>query len=190
MSIVAVLKSEHVIDDSKKFYELSARGPLVRYLRGQIHDLTVSEYYDDVLPGNYRESVQCQNVQKLTYADNSFDVCTSTDVFEHVPDDMQGFLEILRVLKPGGVFIFTVPLSEVEDTVERAVMKNDGIHHIHPATYHGDAIRGSNRVLVYRDYGQDIQTRLRKAGFSSVRIIKSEANRYLDFGSNVIVARV
>ncbi len=189
MSMVAVLISEDVFARGAKFYELSARGPLVEYLRKKVGDLTVSEYFDDVSPGHYRGLVQCQDVQRLTYSDQSFDVCTSTEVFEHIPDDVTGFRNIRRVLKPGGVFIFTVPFSDVPETVERAQLTDEGIKYILPALYHGDAIRGSKGVLVFRDYGRDLLDRLLLAGFSSSKIIKSEIHPFLCFGSYVIVAR-
>jgi ubiquinone/menaquinone biosynthesis C-methylase UbiE len=32
-------------------------------------------------------------VQRLSFADASFDLCTSTEVFEHVPDDRAGLRE-------------------------------------------------------------------------------------------------
>jgi ubiquinone/menaquinone biosynthesis C-methylase UbiE len=39
-----------------------------------------------------------QDVQHLTFSDASFDVVTSNQVFEHVPDDIKGYAECLRVL--------------------------------------------------------------------------------------------
>jgi SAM-dependent methyltransferase len=40
-------------------------------------------------------------------------------VFEHVPDDARGFSELRRVLRPGGKMLFTVPLFDAPDTVDR-----------------------------------------------------------------------
>ena len=40
---------------------------------------------------------------------NTFDVVTALDVLEHVDDDMQALRELLRVSKPGGFLVITVP---------------------------------------------------------------------------------
>src|SRR5687768_10439933 len=65
MSIVAVLK-QHVLNlGGKRVYELSSRGPVVRFLTSQGFDLTCSEYFDDVRPGEWHDGVQCQDVQRL-----------------------------------------------------------------------------------------------------------------------------
>lgn len=58
-----------------------------------------SEGYDAVLfDGN-----------RLPFDDNSFNIVASLDVLEHTPDDVKALKEWLRVLKPGGKLILTVP---------------------------------------------------------------------------------
>jgi len=181
--------------DSMKFspeaivYELSSRGALFRFLRKKFRNLYFSEYYDDVAPGLMKRGVICQDVQNLLLGDKIFDVVTSTEVFEHVPDDMKGFREIYRVLKTGGYFIFTVPLLENQKTVERCFLQSDGslVHKLDPE-YHGDRIRGQGKVLAFRNYGQDIVERLNKCGFhSEVRGVTSMLNVIKD--NMVILAR-
>lgn len=44
-----------------------------------------------------------QDVQSLSYEDNSFDIVTCISVIEHVPDDATAMKEMARVLKKGGV---------------------------------------------------------------------------------------
>ena len=188
-SIAAVL--QELIPDfrNKEHYELSSRGPFFEFLEQNVEKLTYTEYFDDIEPGKYKKDVQCQDVQKLTFEDSVFDVVTSTEVFEHVPDDIAGFGEIYRVLRNGGYFIFTVPLSDSEDTVTRAVIEDGRIKYLLSPEYHDDSIRGERRVLVFRDYGRDIVHRLKRAGFRGVRIVEVP-----DFGSfgyyrGVMVAR-
>lgn len=175
MSHVAVLREEVGGLRGLHVYELSARGPLVEWLRRNAGKLTCSEYLDDVPAGETVDGVQCQDVQRLTHASASFDVCTSTEVFEHVPEDARGFAELHRVLRPGGRLVFSVPMSGSEKTVERARLRGGTIEHLLPPEYHGDRIRGQGRVLAYRNYGLDILDRVRNAGFSDVRIVTPHA---------------
>lgn len=170
-------------------YELSSRGAFFDYLGRFCRNLTFSEYFDDVPPGGFREGIQCQDVERLTYADASFDLCTSTEVFEHVPDDMRGFAEIARVLRKGGMFLFTVPLSGGRRSVERARRAGGGgIEYLLPPVYHGDRLRGRGKVLCYRDYGNDILERLLASGFSRSELILPERSRWWGMGRPVVMA--
>ncbi|MDP2159618.1 MAG: class I SAM-dependent methyltransferase [Flavobacterium sp.] len=45
----------------------------------------------------------------MSYPDSFFDLAVAFDVLEHVENDIELINEIYRVLKPEGVFIFTVP---------------------------------------------------------------------------------
>lgn len=177
LSLISVLNEVVAGLGEKSVYELSSRGSLYAYLKRESGRLTGSEYFEDVAPGERRGGVLCQNVECLTFADESFDVCTSTEVFEHVADDSRGFSEICRVLKPGGVFVFTVPMSGQARTRERARRLPSGeTEHILPPEYHGDRLRGQGRVLVYRDYGEDIVTRLKDRGFEAAEIRRPGAS--------------
>jgi SAM-dependent methyltransferase len=171
MSHVSVLREEVRSLAGLHVYELSAKGPLLDWLRLHAAKVTCSEYLDGVAAGETVGGVQCQDVRRLTYAAGSFDVCTSTEVFEHVAEDAPGFAELHRVLRPGGRLIFSVPMSGQEKTIERARLKDGKIEHLLPPEYHGDRIRGQGRVLAYRNYGEDILDRVRAAGFSDVRLV-------------------
>ena len=171
----------------ERVLELSSRGALVRFLRKTGCALTTCEYFDDVTLGLYKGETQCQDVQQLTYADDSFDICTSTEVFEHVPSDRAGFREVFRVLRPGGLIAFTVPISEKPVTVERAEVGAHGITHFLPPEYHGDRLRGAGKVLCFRNYGLDIQTRLNQAGFVAVALPLITHPDWFNFGRRVIL---
>ncbi|MGH7731856.1 MAG: class I SAM-dependent methyltransferase, partial [Candidatus Eiseniibacteriota bacterium] len=137
-------------DGSLEFLKAREEGPLdvavsprnpLRYppnLRRRYRALTLSEYFDDIRPGDWKGGVQCQDVQRLTYPDDSFDLVTSTEVFEHVPDDGRAFAEVHRVLRPGGFLVFTVPLMDTTPTLERARIERGAIVHLVAPEYHGD----------------------------------------------------
>ncbi len=46
---------------------------------------------------------------KLPFADDSFDKVITSEVLEHVQDDVAAISEMVRVLRPGGMFAATVP---------------------------------------------------------------------------------
>lgn len=54
-------------------------------------------------------SITKKSINDLGFEDNFFDAVFSTEVLEHVPNDLDALKEVRRVLKPGGIYIFTVP---------------------------------------------------------------------------------
>jgi SAM-dependent methyltransferase len=188
LAMVSALIAERPGFRKDRVYELSSRGPLYGFLRREVADLTFSEYFDDLPPGESRNGVQCQDIHRLTHAGASFDLVTSTEVFEHVADDRRGFAEIRRVLRPGGAFVFTVPIEDAERTVERARLVGGKVEHLLAPAYHDDRIRGRGAVLVFRDYGRDITGRLLAAGFGAARIEPRYTRAFLGEGRGVVVA--
>jgi SAM-dependent methyltransferase len=49
------------------------------------------------------------DARQLPFADGSFDVVITSEVLEHIQDDVAAIAEMVRVLKPGGRFAATVP---------------------------------------------------------------------------------
>ena len=91
MAIGIVLKRLLKKFASMRIYILSSSGPLFDFLSKSAGELVFSQYFDDIYPGEYKGNTQCQDVQQLTYNNGSFDICISSEVFEHVPDDIGGF---------------------------------------------------------------------------------------------------
>lgn len=190
LSIGSVLVHEVPDLARRHVYEVSSRSALARCLRKHAGRVTLSQYFEDVPLGELKDGVQCQDVQRLTYPDACFDICTSSEVFEHVADDSKGFREMCRVLKPGGLLLFTVPLSGAEKTTERARLTENGIEHILEPSYHDDPILGPRTALAFRDYGMDIVDRLERAGFVRCRVVQSEDVAGWGFARRVVSARV
>lgn len=131
-----------------------------------------------------------QDVQRLTFPDSSFDLCTSTDVLEHVQDGSRAFRELWRILKPGGLLVFTVPLSAAAETVERAWLDAEGrLHHRLPPEYHGDPVSSDGHILAWRNYGNDICQRLLQAGFAVVTLELPQGHLAWAYCRQVVVAR-
>ena len=112
-----------------------------------------------------------QSLERLTYVDASFDVVLTSDVFEHVRLDDRAHREIVRVLRPGGVYAFTVAHHPGRETVERVRIVDpddpaSDVFVLEPE-YHGDANSIADEALVYRRYGSDLLERLASLGLAA-----------------------
>ena len=126
-------------------------------------------FCSDLLPGvppgkELEERVFCQDLEKLTFPDRSFDVVITEDVLEHVKYHEKAFREAHRVLSDRGVHIFTVPFVFDQPTIVRFDTENDLL--LLPPEYHDDSLRG--RILAYRTFGIDMYELLEKIGFRTV----------------------
>jgi SAM-dependent methyltransferase len=59
--------------------------------------------------GRGHEDVTVARVEEVPFPDASFDLVTCLDVIEHTPDDVASLRELLRVTRPGGRLVVTVP---------------------------------------------------------------------------------
>ena len=174
---------------SMSVFEMSSRGSFVNFLKKNCLALELSEYWPDLPRGSERDGISCQNVEQLTFRDGSFDLCTSTEVFEHVSDDTRGFSEIHRVLKPGGWLVFSVPLKGGSTLKRAEIIDGELVHHVTPPEYHDDLLSGPKTVLAYRTYGTDIVEKLKNVGFR-IAEINDCAVDYLDgYGRKIVVAQ-
>ena len=107
------------------------------------------------------EGVRSENLEALTFEDDSIDVFCTQDVFEHIFSPSKAAREIARVLKNGGIHIFTAPKHKgVANSFRRSVLDEDGvIRHIFEPEYHGNPV-GDGRSLVTWRYGSDFESLL------------------------------
>ncbi|WP_298432764.1 class I SAM-dependent methyltransferase [Geobacter sp.] len=64
-----------------------------------------------------RDTLYIENITKLSFQDNFFDIIICSHVLEHIIDDITAMRELLRVLKPNGVAFLMVPCN-VDNTIE------------------------------------------------------------------------
>ena len=144
-------------------YEPGLIGQFRKHFR-TLDNYATSYFWNDVPIGEYNEGVQCQDLMRLQYDDASFDLVVTSDIFEHVRRPFEGFLEINRVLKPGGMHIFSIPVQHPmrPKTVFRVDTSGDDDVFILPPHYHGAPKGGKS--LVYADFGSDIVETMNQNG--------------------------
>ena len=110
-----------------------------------------------------------QDLERLTFPDACFDVVLTSDVMEHVRLEQRAHEEVRRVLKPNGVYLFTVPHFRDRVTIERVKIVDPADPSrdvdVLPREYHGDANSEDGRALAYRSFGIDLDGKLSRLGF-------------------------
>lgn len=100
-----------------------------------------------------------EDIQQITFEDDSFDLVWCSHVLEHVPDDRRAMRELRRITKPFGHVIIQVPLwHNVTDEDLIDINTIDRTQRF----YQHDHLRL---------YGYDIEDRLKESGFQ-VEVIR------------------
>lgn len=132
-----------------------------------------SEYLGhDRAGGDVVAGIRHEDAMAMTYADDTFDVLVSQDVFEHVPDIGLTLAEASRVLRPGGWMWFSVPFhSDRVETVRRAELRAGQVVELLPPQYHGNPVDAEAGSLVFYDHGWGLLDACRDAGFADAHVI-------------------
>jgi SAM-dependent methyltransferase len=173
-----------------RLYNVEANGPLHAALADS-PGYFCSEYWGEAaIPGTLVNGVRHEDLERLSFADACFDIVLSSDVLEHVPDAYCAHREILRVLRPGGRHIFTVPFTGAARDDVRARRVDGGIEYLAEPLYHGDPVRPGEGVLVWQIFGAEMLTRLQAMGFTTEALqLREPAHGIIGDGTLVFVAR-
>lgn len=138
------------------------------------------------------DGITHQDICHTSFADASFDIIVSNDVFEHVPEPDIGFRETRRILKNQGILIATFPWNpDLPHCRSRAKLKPDSgaIEHLEKPLYHGNPL-SSKGSLVFTDFSSRVLHTIQKAGFSDVRVhwYRSEVFGHLGGYQSVFMA--
>ena len=88
---------------------VSGRGAS-RRLKNEAPGYVPSHYYPNVAAGEMVNGVRREDLENLSFEDETFDLHLTQDVFEHLFNPAAAFREIARTLRPGGAHVFTTPL--------------------------------------------------------------------------------
>jgi SAM-dependent methyltransferase len=139
-----------------RIHESSPGGPSSDKIRRECQKLVATQFFSDVPRGELRDGQQSENLESLTFQDNSFDLVITQDVFEHILRPERAFAEIARTLRPDGAHVFTVPYYRGKKTVIRAQAKaSGGIEHLMEPDYHLNPIDPAGS-LVITEWGDEI----------------------------------
>jgi SAM-dependent methyltransferase len=141
---------------SLKIHESSPGGPSSKMIEKHCSEYTPTQFFQDIPLGEFKDGIRCENLEQMTFEDNSFDLLISQDVFEHVMNPADAFKEIGRTLKLGGAHVFTIPwYPHLKQTVQRARQLDDGeIEFLEEAIYHGNPIDNKGSLVTF-DWGVD-----------------------------------
>lgn len=145
-------------------YEPGVSGPFRKHFM-DLPNYHQSFFWEGVKLGKKRDGVECQDLMRLTYDDDSFDLVITSDILEHVRKPELAFHEIRRVLRPGGRHIFSIPLTwpMPANSISRVDTSTGEDVFLMTPHYHGDGKGG--RSLVYTDFGADLLARLAEMDF-------------------------
>lgn len=133
------------------------RGPS-RRLVAEAPGYLPSQYYPNVPVGESVNGVRCENLENLSFDDESIDLHVTQDVFEHLFDPAAAFREIARTLRPGGAHVFTTPLENKGGPTQFCARRTpDGqvVQLLEPAQYHGNPLSPAGSLVTVR-WGYDI----------------------------------
>lgn len=140
--------SDSIQAESIRFLEINDAGNLTPLLRRLKHYTFVAYPETDM-----------QKMERIP--DRSFDVVIHSDTLEHVPRPSDALGECLRVLRPGGILAYTVPVI-----VGRLGRAREGL----PASYHGAPGHETEDMRVVTEYGADFWCEPVAAGFRTVTL--------------------
>lgn len=172
-AVIDFLRRRIGSDLPRKVYVAEQTTPQYRRLQQIFPSVVGSEY----LGPEYRSGdvhihwrrlnrVRHEDLTKLSFPDREFDLVITQDVFEHVPDYVQAFRELARILAPGGKLVFTIPFFfDLATTRIRASIGAEGVIHHLPPEIHGNPVSAEGS-LCFQNFGWDILDALRDAGFA------------------------
>ena len=178
-AILHVIKSSLAARSTKPvfLYAMEQITPLFQWLNQHSKDLmcTGSEYLgENIKSGTIIDGIisgmRHENVESLSFTDQSFDIIVSNDVLEHVNSPEKALSEMYRVLKTDGEVFSTIPCHINKlNTVRRAELTDGKVNYLLPEMYHGNPLseKGS---LVFNDFGWDFMKQMKVIGFQDVAL--------------------
>jgi len=151
---------------TRSFSSLNSKAVLHFNQINQLHpvlsgaeQLVETMYRPGMQPGESVDGLVHQDMTCLTFPDSSFDLVLHSDTIEHILDYEKALSEAERVLKPGGIQIYTIPLLHKRQTRQRIGMDVCGQRtNLLPPSGHGS----EGEFPVVWEFGGDFLLRRRR----------------------------
>ncbi len=122
-----------------------------KWLKLEFPNTIGSEYFSNSIESGYKiNGVLHEDMMNLSFNEEEFDAVISCDVLEHVVDYKKAISEAHRVLRRGGVFLFSVPFRQDQYKDEiRTIIQNGKMQYLMPPEIHGNPIDPVGGALVF-----------------------------------------
>ncbi len=125
--------------------------PFYKYLRTKFNNITGSEFLgDNIKSGTIVNGILHEDLCNLSFESCTFDIVISLDVLEHVADYKKALINVFRILRTNGRFIFSVPfIYESDKDEKRSIKKGNNIVNLMEPEIHGNPVDKENGALVF-----------------------------------------
>lgn len=162
-----------------RIYAPEALTEFALYMRSRYPKFLGSEYAESEAEKQSLFPIPHQDIQALSFMDESFDLILSNDVFEHIPDLDKALAESRRVLRPDGYLIATFPFAfERQVGIRKAVFENNSMKYLTEPEFHGNPMNPEKGSLVFEVPGWDLVERAKRAGFSDAAYVFNSSTKH------------
>ena len=145
----------HINQRHLRVYSADANSVLFYFLKQNLNPelFVCSEFFGpNFQSGEVINGILHEDLQQTSFADETFDIILTSEVFEHIPDAISAEREIVRILRKDGIYCFTVPFAPYSehDVILAEVNETGEINYLAEPQYHGDPLRPDEGILVYR----------------------------------------
>jgi SAM-dependent methyltransferase len=146
--------AEHINQSKWKVYIAEGNSVLSNFLMRNLNRnlFVCSEYFGPAYQsGEGVNGVLHEDLLHTSFPDEAFNLIITSEVLEHVSDAPTAERELARILKPGGIYCFTVPFAPAHehDLVYAEVDEFGNTRHLSEPQFHEDPLRPGG-ALVYR----------------------------------------
>ena len=163
-ALAAVLGERFPSWQNLRIHESSPGTALSRRLAEVCPRYVSTHFFPGVAGGTMKDGHRCEDLERQTFPDASFDLVVTLDVMEHLFDWEAAFKEIARTLAPGGAHVFTTPrYHDLRHSEVRARRRPaGGVEHLLEPEYHHNPVDPAGSLVTVH-WGDDLADIVQRA---------------------------